>query len=500
MTVERSLAPGEFFRAARFSEYLAATNGDDRIEVRLERARSYLVLSKGLDALAELALVGETTADIAAIVGSLRCRAHTMLGEWDEVERWLGAEAPEGTTAIGRAEIAMARTFAEAHRGRGDEMHVAALQIGAEDADPWYRSMGLFFIAWSFLHKNEYGAAAEAFQKTVEFILSSPERMDVVLLARSTQVLSSLSRDMFSRERFEFVLSLEPRIPWTTDLRENHFAMRRNLAWSHALHGSERTAHRIMFELFEEAPPTPQWRPWIYADLAYLIAATGYDEITGPLIEQATSVALRTSWTSLGEERIGLLNLIELLADRDLAAAQALLDIYGHIQVKIGTNFAAAHGSRLQAIENHARGAVLTGQGQTEEAKRVLQQAFAAFSSFGFAWRAAAVSLRLHALTADRTWLQKAEALVAEFPDSAIAREIRRRARGSADPRLAALSPTQRRVFELICHGKSNKEIASALKISVNTARNHVAAVLVRFGVQSRAQLAAVAQESGLLT
>jgi DNA-binding CsgD family transcriptional regulator len=490
-----TLAPGEFFRAARFSEYLAATEGDDRIEVRLERARSCLVLSKAGDALAELASMNEATGDLAAIVGALRCRALTMLGEWDQVDQCLAAELPEGTMKIGRAEMALARTVAATRRGRGEDVRAAALQIGAEDADPWYCSIQRFFTAWSFVLTNEYDAATQALQSAVEFMLSSPERMDAVLLARSAQALASLSRDMFSTDRFEFVVSLEQRIPWTTDLRENHFAVRRCLAWGHALHGSERAAHRIMFELFEEAPPTPQWRPWIYADLAYLIAATGYDEITDPLIEQATSVALQTSWTSLGEERIGLLNLIELAADRDLAAAEALLDIYDRIPVKIGPNFAVAHGSRLDAIENHARGAVLGAQGQTEEATRVLKLAFATFSQFGFAWRAAAVSLRLHALTGDREWLRRAEDAVAEFPNSAIAREIRRRAHGAKDSRLASLSPAQRRVFDLLCEGKSNKEIASALKISVNTARNHVAAVLARFDAHSRAQLVAAARE-----
>ena len=494
----RSLAPGEFFRAARLSEYLALTDGDKRIEVRLERARSFSVLSRPGEVLAELASVKETTGDIAAIVGSLRCRAHTMLGEWDRVERWLAEKAPEGIGKIGRAEIAMARTHAEAHRGRGDEMHAAALQIGAEDADPWYRTMQQFFAAWSFMLKDEFGAASHAFQKTVEFMLSSPERMDVILLARSAQALAALSRDMFSTERFEFVASLEQRIPWTPDLRENRFGMRRGLAWGHALHGSERTARRIMFELFDETPPTPQWRSIIYADLAHLVASTGCDEIIDPLIEQAISVALQTSWTARGDERIGLLNLIELAADHDLAAAQALLDIYDGIAVKIGGNFAAAHGSRFQAIENHARGAVLAAQGRTDEATRVLQHAFVTFSKLSFAWRAAAVSLRLHGLTGDRAWLQKAEALVAEFPESAIALEIRRRARGSTDPRFAALSPAQRRVFELLCQGKSNKEISSALDISVNTARNHVAAVLACFDAHSRAHLAALARESGL--
>jgi DNA-binding NarL/FixJ family response regulator len=452
------------------------------------------------DALFELASIGKISGDVGAIADAFRCRAHIGLGEWHRVEQWLAAEVPDGITKVGRAEIALARTVAAMNQGHGEEMYAAALQIGAEDADPWYRSAQQFYAAWSFLLKDEYDAGYRALREAAEFMLSSPERMDVLFLARIAQALAALSRDMFSTERFEFVVSLEQRIPWTLDVREPHFAFRRCLAWGHALHGSERTAHRIIFELLEDGTPTPEWRAFIYADHAFLVAATGCNEIADPLIEQATSVALQTSWRSAGEARIGLLNLVELVADRDLTAAQALLDIYERIPVKIAASYAAAHGWRLEAIENHARGAVLSAKGQTQAAKDLLKQAFNSFSRFGFSWRAAAVSLRLHALTNDAIWLRRAEDAVAEFPNSAIAREIRRRARGSADPRLASLSPAQRRVFELICHGKSNKEIASALKISVNTARNHVAAVIGRFGAHSRAHLAAVARDAGLTT
>jgi DNA-binding CsgD family transcriptional regulator len=493
------LAPGEFYRAARFSEYLAATEGDDRPEVRLERARSLLVSKPG-DALGELASISEARGDLGAIAGALRCRSYIALGEWDRVDRWAATETPAGITRVGRAEIALARTLAAANQWRGEEMYAAALEIGAEDADPWYGGVQRFFTAWSFALKNDYDSLYEALRGTAEFMLSSPERMDVLLLARCAQAVTGLCEDRFSAERFEFAASLEQRIPWTPDLREQYFSTRRNLAWSYALHGSVRTAHRIIYELLEEVPLKPEWRPVILADHASLVAATGCDEIADPLIEQTTSVARQTPWTSTGEERVSLLILIELVADRDLAAAQALLDIYQRIPLRIATSFALAHDRRLEALENHARGAVLAAQGQTEAAKLELQRAFETFSRFGYAWRAAAVSLRLHALTSDVVWLRRAEDAVAEFPNSAIASEIRRRARGSADPRLAALSQAQRRVFELICRGKSNKEIAAALDISVNTARNHVAAVNARFGAHSRAHLAAVARDSGLIT
>ena len=500
----RSLAPGEFFRAARLSEFLAATDGDDRIEVRLDRARSLIALStqapaKARAALAELESLNETTGDVAAIVRSLRCRALIPLGEWHLAEPLLAAEAPEGITAIGRAEIALARAMAAMNRGRGGELRAIALQVGAEEADPWYRGVQLFLTACSFGLENEFGAMVQGYRDTVEFMLAAPERTDVTLLARSAHALAGMSQSMFSAERFEFAVSLERLIPWTPDVGIQHFATRRCLAWGHALHGSERTAHRIIIELLDEPAPTPQWRMFIYADHAYLVAATGCDEITDPLVEKATEVALQTDWASMGEERIGLLNLIELVADRNLAAAQAMLEMYERIHVRVATSLSLSHDFRLRAMENHARGAVLAAQGETQAAARTLRDAFDAFSGFGYSWRAAAVSLRLYALTSEPTWLRRAEDAVVEFPNSAIAREIRRRARGSADPRLASLSPAQRRVFDLLCQGKSNKEISSALDISVNTARNHVAAVLACFEAHSRAHLAALARESGLL-
>ncbi len=227
--------------------------------------------------------------------------------------------------------------------------------------------------------------------------------------------------------------------------------------------------------------------------------ATGCDEILEPLLEHAIEYSKEISWDSEREERVGLLSLIVVAAERNVAAAHKLMTIYDSITAKIAPNLSIAHNHRLRAFEDHARGTLLVAEGNECEGGRLLEEAYDANVRFGFSWRPAFIALQLHALTKDNAWLRKAEAAAAEFPESAIGREIRRRARGSADPRLASLSPAQRRIFELICHGKSNKEISSALDITVNTVRNHVAAVLVRFGAHSRAHLAALARESALV-
>jgi DNA-binding CsgD family transcriptional regulator len=87
-------------------------------------------------------------------------------------------------------------------------------------------------------------------------------------------------------------------------------------------------------------------------------------------------------------------------------------------------------------------------------------------------------------------WLQRAGEAVEEFGESSVAREINRKAVGF-DSRLSRLTPAQRRVFELICEGLPDKQIAVELQISPETVKNHAARVRLAFGVHSRSALIA---------
>jgi DNA-binding NarL/FixJ family response regulator len=70
-----------------------------------------------------------------------------------------------------------------------------------------------------------------------------------------------------------------------------------------------------------------------------------------------------------------------------------------------------------------------------------------------------------------------------------------RRAKGSRRRAVLDLTPRQREIVRLIACGRTNRQIAQELVITVGTAANHVAQVLDRLGLDNRAQVAAWAVE-----
>jgi DNA-binding NarL/FixJ family response regulator len=74
--------------------------------------------------------------------------------------------------------------------------------------------------------------------------------------------------------------------------------------------------------------------------------------------------------------------------------------------------------------------------------------------------------------------------------------------RGTSAPpksRLATLTSREREVFQLLAIGKSNKEVASALDISLGTAKKHRENLQRKLGCNSAADLARLAIREGLL-
>src|SRR6185437_3854030 len=119
---------------------------------------------------------------------------------------------------------------------------------------------------------------------------------------------------------------------------------------------------------------------------------------------------------------------------------------------------------RLEARLDSARSLLALGRAQRRAkqwraARETLERASAAFGSLG----------------ADG-WQRRATSELARVGG-------RRRADGE-------LTASERRVVELATQGLSNKEIASALYVTVNTVEVHLAHAYAKLGVRSRAHLA----------
>ena len=66
-----------------------------------------------------------------------------------------------------------------------------------------------------------------------------------------------------------------------------------------------------------------------------------------------------------------------------------------------------------------------------------------------------------------------------------------------ADEHFIPLSPREMEILEFVTHGLSNKEIAIKLRISQQTVKNHMTAILKKLNVEDRTQAAVTALRLG---
>jgi DNA-binding NarL/FixJ family response regulator len=117
------------------------------------------------------------------------------------------------------------------------------------------------------------------------------------------------------------------------------------------------------------------------------------------------------------------------------------------------------------------------------EESRVVAQAMD-FGAAGFLPKSApfsAIGEAVNAVLAGDLWFPEGAGAVVDSLDQEMA------------ARIAELTPQQQRVFVMVAHGKSNKEIAFDLNIQEGTVKAHVSQILTKLGVHSRTEAALVA-------
>ena len=63
----------------------------------------------------------------------------------------------------------------------------------------------------------------------------------------------------------------------------------------------------------------------------------------------------------------------------------------------------------------------------------------------------------------------------------------------SVDPRIASLTPQERRILDLIAQGETNRQIADSMYLAEKTIKNYVSNLLAKLGMESRTQAATFA-------
>jgi DNA-binding CsgD family transcriptional regulator len=173
--------------------------------------------------------------------------------------------------------------------------------------------------------------------------------------------------------------------------------------------------------------------------------------------------------------------------------AVAVLDAWERDAARVGREWALAHATR-------GRGLVAATGGDIEGALSVLEHAVARHEIVGDPFGRARALLALGVVRRRARQKRRAreaiEEALAGFETVGAARWAgKARAElgrvGGRPPRAEGeLTPTEQRVVALATEGRSNKEIASALFVSVHTVEVHLSHAYEKLGVRSRGQLA----------
>ena len=146
--------------------------------------------------------------------------------------------------------------------------------------------------------------------------------------------------------------------------------------------------------------------------------------------------------------------------------------------------------AQLKRVAPRVRVVLLTMHRDVAFARRALEA-----GALGFVLKHSAPSeliLAVQAALQGRTFITPA--LAGEVIES-----IKHKPEGSADP-VAALTPRQREILQLLAEGHSAKQVAATLGISHRTVESHKYQVMELLGVKSNAELIHFALKHGLIS
>jgi class 3 adenylate cyclase/DNA-binding CsgD family transcriptional regulator len=214
--------------------------------------------------------------------------------------------------------------------------------------------------------------------------------------------------------------------------------------------------------------------------------------------------ALEAAWTATEHLRgivqyrlLGPLLCTALVTNGETGGAQAVADRLQSLADIGGAPSSRAAATRARGLAQADAGALSEAVAQYRESPRRVDLAMACEDAAGGLLAAGREGEAVERLDEAATIYLESGAVhdLARVDAALRAAGARRRRRGPAVAPKGwdALSPTERKVVELVAHGLSNPQIASALFISRRTVETHVSHIFRKVGVSSRTQLATAA-------
>jgi DNA-binding CsgD family transcriptional regulator len=344
---------------------------------------------------------------------------------------------------------------------------------------------------------NEYREQAQILSLAISE--AQDHDVEVFLLGHALYALCALAREMPSVTNIDEVYAWYNAVRWPAQSLMSRFQATRTIGWRYALDGNYVAAYRLLRRA-ESHAPTQACVLHSSLDRVQFCRWAGDRTFADAELADALEVAQKLDVATVcGEERPALYLLAYLLAPNDPEAAVHWMECYDQTQDRTDRLSSFSHDQRGTAMADFARGIVHAYRGAPREAEAALKRAFEVFTAIGYDWRALRAAYALHDVTGDEKWQRAGKKLLGTFPRSYVEKSAHKQSAAYDDPRFASLTPTQRKVFALICEGADLKAIADRLSIKWVTARNHKDAILQKFDETSQRRLIAVARHANLI-
>ena len=368
------------------------------------------------------------------------------------------------------------------------------LAIIRRSASPAHRAEAAF--AEMFILAQERRFVDQAQVLTALLASTDPPGVDEETRLYAVWNLAILAREIFLPEAVALLERHIDAAPWPGDYERQHFEALKALGWCHALRGDYFNAFRRL-KASQEVLQDRARLTIAHLDRAYLARCKNEMLWHRQELAEAEDLARTIDWRrEQGEERVALLLLAELFAPVDRAKASYYIAQYDELPRLNQPMQHFAHDCRLDALADYSRAVVDLALGSKKTAVALLKRTEKTYEDIRYDWRAGRCALRLYETTGDDAYLQRAGERLRHYMNSWLGEELQH---AGARAQALHLPTVQRKVFDYICEGLSNADIAQKMGRSEFTVRNHVKALLKRFGVSSRSALIAEASRRNLL-